>query len=158
LLAKIDTLSGSLRRGKASSTYLCESLPPSPRLGRATELLVHRVIELPEEVFVLFLTLFRYETQRVDPFDADFFRVGLALQDRHDFRDKFVQRHRFWIFCLLVAHERRLNVRRDEFDHFDTSRLELVTQRLGVGMDRGFRRAISGRHRQRDKGPNRKKR
>ena len=40
---------------------------------------VHGVIELREEVFVLFLPLFRCEAQWVDAFNTDLFRVGLIL-------------------------------------------------------------------------------
>src|SRR5438309_7184464 len=89
---------------------------------------VHGVIELVEKVLVIFLSLFSGETQRIDFFDADLFRVRLALQDRHDFFDELFQWHRPWIPSLLVAHQSGLNVRRDELDHFDVCRLELVTE------------------------------
>ena len=91
-------------------------------------LTVHGVIELREEVFVLFLALFRCEAQWVDAFNTDLFHVGLAFQDRHGFVEEFVQRHRPWIVRLLIAHQRGLHVRRDEFDHFHLCLLELVTE------------------------------
>jgi hypothetical protein len=44
---------------------------------------VHAVVELIEEVFVLFLPLFRSKTQWVNPFNTNFLPIRLAFQDRH---------------------------------------------------------------------------
>jgi hypothetical protein len=45
---------------------------------------VHPVVELLEERFVLLLAGFGGEAEGVDAFDADFFDVGVGLQDLHD--------------------------------------------------------------------------
>src|SRR5437870_3723322 len=56
---------------------------------RCPESAVHGVIELVEKALVIFLSLFSCETQRIHFLDADLFRIGLALQDRHHFVDEF---------------------------------------------------------------------
>ena len=52
---------------------------------------VHCVVKVLKELFVVLLVMLSREPQRIHFFDTDFFHVGLALQDRHDFVDEFVQ-------------------------------------------------------------------
>jgi hypothetical protein len=81
-------------------------------------LLVHPVVELLEERFVLLLAGFGGKAEWVNALDADFSDVRLGLQDLHDFGDEFVERHGLRVLGLLLAHERGLDVGRDDFDDF----------------------------------------
>src|SRR5580658_6302270 len=95
----------------------------------------HGFVELLEECAVLFRAILFSKSQRLDALNDGLCYAILRRNDGHGLVDEIIERHGALIGRLASSHQSGAHIRRDDFDHLQFGGLELVAQRLAVGMD-----------------------
>src|SRR3984957_3984183 len=86
------------------------------------------------------------ESLRPHPLNQNLARVRSGLKNAHRLGDEVVERQRTRVGLLVQAHQFGLNIGRRKFEHLDVAVAKLPPQRLRIGMDRSFSRAIGRRY------------
>jgi hypothetical protein len=92
------------------------------------------------------------ESLRLHALHQNLGRVRSGFKNAHRFGNVVAERERTRVAPLVRAHEFGLNIGRRKFKHLDIGVAELPPERLRIGMDRGFGRAVSWRYRNRNEG------
>src|SRR5712671_419607 len=114
-------------------------------MGRAR----HRLIEALEHRIIV--SALGSEAERLYSFHADLSSRGLGLQNLHRLCNELSQWHRARIGSGSPAQEVRGDIRRDKLEYLCRRSLELIAERLGVGVNGGLCCAIGGRRSHRNK-------
>ena len=108
----------------------------------------HSVIKLLKEGVICFSAVLLGQADGPGPLDHDLRGVGLGGEDLHGFVDVVVEGHGAGVGALSLPISSVCDVGRDDFENLDGGVLELVAQRLRVGVDGGLGGAVGGRERQ----------
>src|SRR5437016_2554969 len=96
----------------------------------------HSLIEALEDRIIV--SALRSKAERLYSFHADLSRRGLSLQDLHRLCNELSQWHRARIGGGGAAQEVRGDIRRDKLENLCRRPLELIAERLRVGVNGGL--------------------